>query len=83
MAAEKPALVEEVETQIAEHGTLLGRAETLAKECERAIEFEDPNFEILQLDGHILYLMTRRHMTWESVLSYETFFREEGGEEGA
>jgi hypothetical protein len=74
--------VEEAEAQVAEHGLLIGRAENLAGECKRAIEFEDPNFEILQLDGHILYLMTRRHMTWESVLFYETFFREEGGEEG-
>jgi hypothetical protein len=61
---------------------LLRRAESLAIGCEHALAFDDANVEVLGLDGHILYLMVKRHMTWESVLYFEAFFREVGGEEG-
>jgi hypothetical protein len=75
-------LVHQAEEQRDEHAELLRRTESLAISCEHALAFEDANIEVLGLDGHILYLMVKRHMTWESVLYFEAFFREVGGEEG-
>jgi Sec-independent protein translocase protein TatA len=82
IVAEKPTLSEEVEAQRQEHTDLLHRSERLATDCEKAISFQDPNEELLRLDGQILALMARRHVAWEAVMYYEAFFREEGGEEG-
>ena len=75
-------LVHQAEEQRDEHAALLRRVESLAIACEHALAFDDANVEVLGLDGHILYLMVKRHMTWESVLCFEAFFREVGGEEG-
>ena len=79
---EKPTLSEETADQAGEHLDLLERIESVATACEKAISFEDPNIELLRLDATIAALMVRRHLTWESVLYYEAFFRDEGGEEG-
>jgi hypothetical protein len=82
LIAEKPSLADQVSAQAHEHVDLMEISDALAASCRTAIAFEDPNVELLQLDGQILALQTKRHITWESVLYYEAFFQEEGGEEG-
>jgi len=79
---QKPALAEQIVAQSHEHVGLAEVADGLAESCRTSIAFQDPNVELLQLDAQILTLQVKRHMTWESVLYYEAFFQEEGGEEG-
>ncbi len=80
LVAAKPGLAETVEAQAQQHMDLLRRVETLALDGEKAVAFDDPNVALLALDAQIMTLMVRRHLTWESILLYEAFFREEGGQ---
>ena len=77
---QKAALQQEVTNQVAEHAELIHRAASFVTACEKERAFQEANVEINRLDGQILGLMVRRHLAWESALSFEAFFRDEGGE---
>ena len=79
---EKPALIPESAHLVDEHAEMMRRARDLVHEAETQAAFDDFDIELIRLKAAILRDMVRVHLHRSGSLTYEAYFRVEGGEGG-
>lgn len=79
---EKPSLIPESAHLIDEHAEMIRHARDLAREAEMQAAFEDFDAELVRLKAMVLRDMVRVHLHRSGSLTYEAYFRVEGGEGG-
>lgn len=82
VTGEKPALIPESEHLIDEHAEMIRRSLDLAREAEMQAAFDDFDVEVIRLKAALLRDMVHMHLHRSGVLTYEAYFRVEGGEGG-
>ncbi len=78
----KPALIPESEHLIDEHTDMIRHAQDLAREAENEAAFDDVDIELIRLKASVLRDLVRVHLHRSGVLTYEAYYRVEGGEGG-
>lgn len=82
VAEHRPALVPQSDHLASVHGQMLEYARDLQREAESQLSAEDFDFELIRLKATVLRDLVRLHLREAGVLTYEAYYRVEGGQGG-